>query len=353
MHYQSTKEAALSRQACAMFFRCRGCANRRGSYGKSSRGWRSVLRNSTVVFYFPRLPLFPCTTTVDELIMHADMAMYEAKAKGRNRVQQFSAEINKRILLENELSVYLKSASCEEFILRYQPKVQMQTGAIIGFEALLRWQHPEHGELAPASFISIAEENGSLVRIGQHVLVMVCKQIVRWGKEAKPVAINISATQLKRADFVSEFLSTVDAYNVLRDFIEIEITESVLLTDTEDIAKKIETLRFNGIRVALDDFGTGYSSLSYLTNFGFDSLKIDRSFVSKMETSNANKSVFEFLVNLSQGLGVTLIAEGVETEDQVNRLKNIGCEVGQGWYYGKPLLVKEITEILKNSSLRN
>ena len=287
----------------------------------------------------------------DMIFSRADMAMYEAKAKGMGRLQIFSSEINKRKHFENELSVYLKSANANEFFVRYQPKVILETGEICGFEALVRWNHPTYGEISPGMFIHIAEENGCIGRIGHIVLVEVCKQINRWGDMAKPVAINASAIQIKHPDFVQELLATIDAYSVPRRLIEVEITESVLVSDNRETARKLQELRDQGIRIALDDFGTGYSSLSYLTNLSFDSLKIDRSFVSKIGTCSKNSSIFEFLVNLSNELNVTLIAEGVETEDHITNLTTYGCRVGQGYYFGKPMPAADATLLLTTTPI--
>ena len=284
--------------------------------------------------------------TADELIMRADMALFEAKAKGRSRIEMFSTEISRRIVQQNQLSICIRSASKDEFFMRYQPKVDMRTNELVGFEALLRWQHRDNQEMLPDTFISIAEDTGAITEIGQHVLSLVCKQLKRWGSFAKPVAINISAIQLKDPRFVSEFINTIDAYNVSRNLLEIEITESVLISNTAEVSKAITHLRSQGVRVALDDFGTGYSSLSYLTNFRLDSLKIDRSFVSKISTSKENEAVFQFLVDLSKCLGVTLIAEGVETAEQAKQLTEYGCCYGQGWFYGKPMLIKDATDLL-------
>ena len=287
--------------------------------------------------------------SLQELVTHADMAMIVAKSQGGGKVQTFTPEIRKRLQYENELSVQLKGAEDSEFVVHYQPKVILGTGEICGFEALVRWVHPFYGEISPASFIKQAEENGTIRRIGARVLSEVCKQIRQWGADAKPVAINVSVSQLRHPDFVPNFLTIMGQHKVPRHLIDIEITESVLISDDNDVCKKISTLRAAGIRVAIDDFGTGYSSLSYLTRLSFDFLKIDRSFVSKLEESRKTRKVFEFLVNLSKELDVTLIAEGVETQSQVDLLNGFGCSVGQGYFFGKPMPAEDATTLLLNN----
>lgn len=287
--------------------------------------------------------------TTADLIMRAENSMYESLNRGGNRVTLYSHEIDERVAQRNKISLSLLSADPQEFYVRYQPKIDMVNRKLVGFEALLRWKRPDDGEILPSSFIAIAEENGMILPLGYRALSLVCAQLKRWGSCALPVALNLSAVQLAEPEFVNRFLATIDDHSISRSLIEVEITESVLISNTEEVCDAISLLRDSGIRVSLDDFGTGYSSLSYLTDFRFDVLKVDRSFVSKLMESSINEAVFEFLVSLSRALNVTLIAEGIETEEQASKLLALGCQHGQGWLFGSPLLVEDATSLLINS----
>lgn len=282
-----------------------------------------------------------------ELIMQADMAMYQAKSNGRNQVRHCTDDLRQRIAELNEFAFQMQAKTMEaSLVVRYQPKVDMRTGELSGFEALVRWNHPEYGEVLPSRFISIAEETGGIVGVGNFVLSTVCRQLAEWGSSAKPVAINISAVQMMQADFVEKFVAAIDSFGIKRDLIEIEITESLLIADKEDAARKILQLKREGIRIALDDFGSGYSSLSYLTVLPIDVIKIDRSFVSRLASGKDNDAVIEFVIALGNQLGLAVIAEGVETRHQADYLLRAGCAIGQGWLYGKPLLGHEATAVL-------
>jgi len=235
-----------------------------------------------------------------------------------------------------------------EFVLFYQPQVDTHTGEIRGFEALLRWWHPQRGLLTPADFIPVAEESGVIVPIGDWVLRQASSQIAEWRKAGVPlvrVSVNISARQLESPDFVDSVMRAVQVYSLDGHLMELEITESLLMRDFEANAIKLGRLSAAGIRLAIDDFGTGYSSFKYLSRFPIHTLKIDQSFVQDLDREE-NMSIVNAMIAMGRGMNLNVVAEGVETHSQLTRLQQMQCHEMQGHYYSPPISSHEATALL-------
>jgi diguanylate cyclase (GGDEF)-like protein/PAS domain S-box-containing protein len=284
---------------------------------------------------------------MDSLHRHADAAMYAAKQQGRNRYQFFSNEIEERLRTHMALEAHLRSALEKNvFEVFYQPKVDALTNQIVGAEALVRWRN--NNELIfPDAFIPLAEETGLIIPLGKLVLQKACMQAKEWADQGLrlQVAINVSAVQFN-ADFVRTVAETLELTGANAPQIELEITESVLVND-ENASTIINGLKALGVRIALDDFGTGYSSLSYLKRFPLDVLKIDQSFVRNMLDDEVDISIVKAIVQMATGLRLRLVAEGVETKEHVQTLLNLGCHIMQGYYYSRPVPLKDINELLQ------
>jgi diguanylate cyclase (GGDEF)-like protein/PAS domain S-box-containing protein len=289
-------------------------------------------------------------THADELLRNADTAMYRAKERGRNTFQFYLPEMNERSAERLALETQLRGAlERQEFLLHYQPKVNIASGAISGFEALLRWQHPQRGLVPPEQFISILEDTGMIVPVGEWVLRTVCKQINSWksaGIEPRPVAVNLSARQFQQRDLDEVIAVILDETQVDANLLELELTESMLMKDPEEAVLTLEALRAYGVALAVDDFGTGYSSLAYLQRFPLDALKIDRAFIRDISTKPDDASIAVAIITLAHSLKLTVIAEGVETEAQLNFLRLHGCDEMQGYYFSPPLSVENCTRAL-------
>lgn len=278
---------------------------------------------------------------VAELVQFAETAMYHAKSRGRNQYQFCTSELRtcarERLSLEAALRNALKQ---QEFELYYQPKIVMDTGIIVGAEALLRWHHPEWGTQTPARFIGIAEDTGLIFELGQWVLHEACLTAYRWnraGGSPLKVAVNLSARQFDRNDLLETIRAVLAATGCRPQWVELEITESLLLENRQDIRSVLEELCALGFTIAIDDFGTGYSALGYLAKFPINTLKIDRSFVHDVSINRRNRELIKAMASLGQALDMELVAEGVETLDQEIQLKSIGCQLAQGYLYGKPV----------------
>lgn len=285
----------------------------------------------------------------DLLIRNADAAMYVAKETGRNNFRIFSNDLksdgNDSALLAADMRNGLAS---NDFYMVYQPQVDINTGKIISIESLVRWKHPEKGNISPGSFIDLAEERGLIVPLGKFILQSICEDYLAISKwQHLPIAINVSALQFYRQQFVEEFLDTLIAYNIPGEMIELEITEGVLMKHAEDTIKHLQRLYQYGIQIAIDDFGTGYSSLSYLNRFSIQKLKVDRSFIQDLETNFASQRIVSAIINMAEGLNVATVAEGVETSGQLNILNKLGCKYGQGFYFHRPLVLSDLTTILQ------
>ncbi len=287
--------------------------------------------------------------TVDSLIRQAEIAMYHAKTQGRSRLQFWEsgmqAPYSERMQTEADLR---RALARNEFVLFYQPQVNIATGEITGFEALLRWWHPQRGLLTPKDFIAIAEESGVIVPIGDWVLRQASAQMSDWSKAGLPqvrLSVNISARQLENPNFVDSVMRAVQVYALNGHHLELEITESLLMRDLEANAIKLGRLSATGIRIAIDDFGTGYSSFKYLSRFPIHTLKIDQSFIQELEREE-NISIVNAMVSMGRGMNLNVVAEGVETQAQLDQLQNINCHEMQGFYYSPPISSHEATLML-------
>jgi predicted signal transduction protein with EAL and GGDEF domain len=284
------------------------------------------------------------------LLKNADFAMYHAKDSGRSNYQFFRSDLNARAIEQHSLEDGLRHAlERQEFVLHYQPKMNLQTGAIIGAEALIRWNHPERGVVAPAEFIHIAEECGLIVPIGRWVLREVCRQARAWQVAGLPrlrVAINISPVELRAKDFVQGVRAILTETRMDPGCVELELTETFLMQDSGSTGAVLRELKDIGVALALDDFGTGYSSLSYLKRFPIDTLKIDRSFVSDLDTNADDASIVSAVISMGESLHMRVVAEGVETREQVAFLKEHNCPFGQGFYFSLPVPAGEFVQLL-------
>ena len=277
---------------------------------------------------------------LDSLLKHADLAMYDAKQQGRNNYQFFRREMNARslelLLMESDLRQALKK---REFVLHYQPQIDLGSGEVLNLEALLRWRHPERGLVPPGDFIPMAEETGLIVAIGEWVLAEACRQVAVWRSNGWPalrVAVNLSAAQFRQRDLHVQIANALVASNLPADALEVEVTESILMNDAESTVDTLRALDAMGIRIAIDDFGTGYSSLAYLKRFPVDTLKVDRSFVHNIGVSDEDAAICSAVIGLAHSLHLEVVAEGVETQEQYEWLARAGCHYVQGYLTGRP-----------------
>ena len=283
---------------------------------------------------------------VTELLRYADIALYEAKAAGRNTWRFYSGEMNARIIerrrLESDLRFAIKHA---ELRLHFQPRYRISDGQMVGAEALVRWQHPERGLTAPDTFIPIAEESGLILSLSDWVLETACACAAQWPDELF-VSVNLSPTEFKRGNLVERVRYALNKSGIEPTRMELEITESVMLEDAVGALEVMHTLKHLGIRIAMDDFGTGYSSLSYLRAFPFDGLKIDRSFLNRLEDSADDKAIVQAIVGLGRALSLTVTAEGIETAEHLALLKAVACDEGQGYFLSRPLDIDAFNGLL-------
>jgi diguanylate cyclase (GGDEF)-like protein/PAS domain S-box-containing protein len=293
--------------------------------------------------------------TLEVLVKHADIAMYAAKDLGRNDYRFYDPEQNLsldgRLAVENDLRRALQR---NEFEVYYQPQVDVMSGLIIGMEALVRWRHPKRGMVTPGEFIPIAEESGLIAPISEWVLQSAFQQASHWRQMALPngsLAINLSARQIEHPHFVEHFHDVMRANNLAGGQLDIEITESTLMRDMEGSIHKLKQLSVLGVEISIDDFGTGYSSLSYLKKLPVHTLKIDRSFVHDLSTQSNGSSIVAGIAAMAKGLRLNLVAEGVETEDQLAYLRDVGCNAYQGYLYSQPLCAEDATDMLRRQPL--
>ncbi len=291
----------------------------------------------------------------EEIIRDADTAMYHAKEKGRAQFQVFDPKLHAKIRELHELETDLRKAiGGKEFELHYQPIVSMDTGAVIGFEALIRWNHPTRGLIMPDTFIPIAEDTGLIIPIGRWVLQEACFDLMRWQKtyEYQPplfMSVNISSKQFLRPKLLEEIRQILSKSGLPPEQLKLEITETALMENTNDTVPLIEQLKKSGIKIVIDDFGTGYSSMSYLQRLPVDTLKVDRSFISKMTgISDENKKIVETIIALAHELDMNVVAEGVETREQHSVLSGMKCQLAQGFLFSKPLHKEKLEELLAN-----
>jgi len=285
------------------------------------------------------------------ILQQADTAMYLSKAKGKNCISFYHSSMqetaDKRLLLENELRFAVNN---QQLCLFYQPQVD-ELGRIVSAEALIRWIHPEKGLISPADFIPVAEESSLILSVGFWVVNEACRQISEWnilGQTLNHIAINVSSRQFKQQDFVDEVSAAISKHGISANKLTLELTESIVAEDINDTIQKMNALKALGIKISIDDFGTGYSSLSYLKQLPIDQLKIDQSFVKDINIDPENTIIVETIINMANNLGLNVIAEGVETKEQAQFLKQKGCNSYQGYYYGRPMPAEDIFKDLKN-----
>ena len=293
--------------------------------------------------------------STESLLQQAEQTMQLAKKDARNRYQFFIASIDLEIRRRRRLKKDLKDAvSNNQLHLVYQQQINYSTKNVIGVEALLRWTHPELGMISPDVFIPLAEQSSHIIELGGWVLDQACQQLREWHAEGKTdlrMAVNLSAAQLHHADLLRQVKEKLVLYNLQPDSLELEVTETGLMEDIRAAARNLRGLRGMGVRVAIDDFGTGYSSLSYLKTLPLDKIKIDKSFVQDVFDSEDNATIVKTIIQLSKNLGMQVIAEGVETLEQERFLIALGCDEGQGYWYGKPVTAVEANATFLNTSL--
>ena len=280
----------------------------------------------------------------------ADAAMYCAKEKGKNSFHYYTDDLNKRTLellvLENDMR---RALDLNQFFVAYQPQFSLQDGALVGVEALLRWQHPVQGLLPPTVFIPLAEETGLIEPLGRWMLRASCTQIKAWvekGYRMGRIAVNLSARQFRQPGLVEDIHFILSEVGLSAEHLELEITESIAMDNVETTVAKLEVLKRMGLRLSIDDFGTGYSSLSYLKRFAIHKLKIDQSFVRDIVTDPNDAAIAASTIALAHKMGLKVIAEGVETAEQVAFLREQGCDEVQGFFYGKPMSAVELERML-------
>jgi len=288
------------------------------------------------------------TVTSNELLINADMAMYEAKIQGKNNYQYFNQEMNEvhsyRYQLENELRHAIDKNQLE---LYYQPQVLSETGTLVGYEALMRWKHPEKGLIPTGDYIPVAEETGLILPLGKWLIDTACehaRQLLDDGLKDVTIAINISGIQIREKDFINNITNALNFSGLDPDILEIELTESILMNDSELVIKKVHQLKKLGIHIAIDDFGTGFSSMNYLKSFPVTKLKIDKGFISGLPESSEDEAIVRAIIAMAHGLNINVIAEGVESLEQVQILKKYGCEMLQGYYHAKPIPFDELLQ---------
>jgi len=291
----------------------------------------------------------------ETLLKNADLAMYNAKEAGRNMFRFYAAEMNMRVqetlAMTNDLRRALQRG---EFVLHYQPRYQLASGRITGMEALIRWQHPELGLVPPLKFIPLAEETGLIIPIGEWVIRAACEQMKYWrssGLAKLRVAVNLSPRQFQQDDLTKRISSILQETGLDGTDLEVEVTEGMAMQDAVTTVRMLKELKAVGIAISIDDFGTGYSSLSYLKRFPIDHLKIDRSFVSDLQDNPEDVAIVRAIIALAKGLGLSVTAEGVETEEQRKLLQLFGCDEGQGYLFSKPLPAEDIEKLLKAAPL--
>jgi diguanylate cyclase (GGDEF)-like protein len=291
----------------------------------------------------------------DQLLRSADVALYRAKDAGRNRLQLYNPAMNARIVEQMALERHLRRAVEQQQLgLVYQPQVDLATNRVVGVEALLRWHHPELGPVPPEQFVPLAEDSGLIHRLGLWVLWTACRQHRAWCEAGLPrlrMAVNMSARQFQRRELQLRMQEILSETGMEPSDLDLEITESALMQEGDCTAGMLDSLAAMGLGLALDDFGTGYSSLSYLRRFAIKRLKIDSSSVRDISVSDGDAALARAVIVMAHGLGVRVIAEGIETIDQLNMLRAYGCDEGQGYYLARPVLGSEVPRLVYAGNL--
>ncbi|HZW23823.1 putative bifunctional diguanylate cyclase/phosphodiesterase [Noviherbaspirillum sp.] len=289
---------------------------------------------------------------LETLTRNADTAMYQAKGKGKNAFEQFHPELDHRVQKRLSLETKLRKALDRgELLLYYQPQVNLRDGRLVGLEALLRWQHPELGMISPVEFIPVAEDSGLIVPIGRWVLRTACKQAAAWresGLGAIPVSVNLSARQTRDPNLVHDIIGALREFDIPPSQLELEITETVLMDNVHANVDLLNRLQTEGIRLSIDDFGTGYSSMAYLKRFPIDQVKIDRTFVRDIPGDGDDEAITTAIIAMAHSLGLSVVAEGVETEEQLSFLRNAGCDIMQGYYFAEPRPAEQVAAFLRS-----
>ena len=302
------------------------------------------------------ISIFPTDGEDAEVLMkHADSAMYHAKETGRNNYQFFKKSLNATVLERFSIEQDLKHAiEQDEFVLYYQPQLDLSSRKIVGAEALIRWMHPQKGLIPPDKFIPLAEESGLIVDINKWVIRTACKQNDHWRKAGFTpirIAVNLSGYQFANQNIIQIIRDALQEANLDAKNLEVEITENTLMQNTKETIRILEQMRDLKLRIALDDFGTGYSSLSYLTSFPVDILKIDRSFVMGCATHNNNRIIIKAIVAMGHSLGMKIVAEGIESEEEFQLLKEYGVNEGQGYHFSPPIAQNQFIKFLESEML--
>lgn len=298
-------------------------------------------------------------TAPEDMLRDADAAMYRAKALGKSRSEIFDTAMHASAVSRLKLEADLRHAiEKKEFRIHYQPIVWLRDGRITGFEALVRWQRPEVGLVFPAEFIPVAEETGLIVSIGKWLLREACRQMHAWNLQFPSigpltVAVNISAKEFIQPDLVTQIGQILSETGLAPGNLKLELTESMTMRKAEQTTRILDELKALGVRLSMDDFGTGYSSLSYLRRFPLDTLKIDRSFVSEMDNNKESREIVQTIMTLAHNLHMEVVAEGVETTEQVKQLKSLGCECAQGYLFSKPMNEEQVEVVLTSARKAN
>jgi EAL domain-containing protein (putative c-di-GMP-specific phosphodiesterase class I) len=290
---------------------------------------------------------------MDDLLKQADLAMYKSKSTGRNAMCFFDPAMQRVVVERAALEMDLRTAiEKQQFTLYYQPQVSGD-GRATGAEALIRWQHPHRGMLLPNNFITLAEETGLILPLGQWVLETACAQLALWATQPEmahlTVSVNVSAQQFREFDFVGKVMAAINRFGAIPNRLKLELTESLFVDNVGDIVNKMIALKANGVAFSLDDFGTGYSSLSYLRRLPLSQLKIDKLFVRDVLNDLNDAAIARAIVTLAQNLGIGVIAEGVETKLQRDFLASIGCHAYQGYFFSRPLPVVDFEKFAQRT----
>ncbi|MGK7946338.1 MAG: putative bifunctional diguanylate cyclase/phosphodiesterase [Microcystaceae cyanobacterium] len=297
----------------------------------------------------------------EDLLRDADIALYNAKNRGNGHYEWFDPQMYHRIQQKLQLDMDLRRAlNSQEFLLYYQPIISLQNNQLVGFEALIRWQHPQKGMISPAKFIPVTEETGLIIPLGLWVLKEACHQLRQWQQQLMnnwpqlanlTMGVNLSIAQFAQPNLINQIDKILAETQLKSQYLKLEITETAIMDNAELTTHLLRELRQRKIRLCIDDFGTGYSSLSYLHRFPVDTLKIDRSFVSRLGEHGENKEIIQAIITLSQTLGMNVVAEGIETEQQKKQLQKLGCPLGQGYLFARPLAQDAALQFIKEHLL--